>query len=202
MAATKLMDTAVVFMDASITTGNPVYRGSYGEVTFNDSFTNLPAAGSGQTVNCWMIDHEISTGTTVTSCNNASGNVITISNLKQNAAGKQFKFRVLASFAATQSSTISQAITKVTAGETIDDKSALLTVTRGNGFTKGTAPLVGVGGYDGTPATPGLIAGSDQALASNVSALQVAQTLSLATTSTSVVTISLPLTHTNPGADN
>jgi hypothetical protein len=122
--------------------------------------------------------------------------------MKQNAAGKQFKFRVLATFASTQSSTISQAITKVTAGETIDDKSALLTVTRGNGYTLGTAPLVGHASFDGTARTPTLIAGSDPSLNANAQALTVSQTLSLLSTATSVVTVSLPLTHTNPGADS
>jgi hypothetical protein len=189
-------------MDASITTGNPVYRASTAEITFNDSFGNLPTAGSGATVNCWMIDHEISTGTTVTSCNNASGNVITISNMKQNAAGKQFKFRVLTTFAAGASSTISQAITKIaTSNETIDDKSALLTVTRGTGYTLGAAPLVGHAAFDGTARSPTFIAGSNPTPLANAQALMVAQTLSLASTTTSVVTISLPLTHTNPGAD-
>jgi hypothetical protein len=190
-------------MDASITTGNPVYRASTAEITFNDSFGNLPTAGSGATVNCWMIDHEISTGTTVTSCNNASGNVITISDMKQNAAGKQFKFRVLATFAAGASSTITQAITKIaTTNETIDDKSALLTVTRGTGYTLGTTPLVGHAAFDGTARTPTLIAGSDPSTNANAQALTVSQQLSLASTATSVVTVSLPLTHTNPGADS
>jgi hypothetical protein len=189
-------------MDASITTGNPVYRNSYADITFSDSFNPLPSAGSGATLNCWMIDHEIATGTTVTSCNNATGNVIRISNMKQNAAGKQFKFRVLATFAAGTSSTISQAITNIeSSNETIDDKSSLLTVTRGAGYTLGAAPLVGRNAYDGTARAPLLTAGADPATASNAQALLVAQTLTVATGTNSNVTISLPLTHTNPGAD-
>jgi hypothetical protein len=63
------MDNAIAFMDASITTGNPVYRASTAVITFTDDFSALPAAGSGDgSSRCWMIDHEVSTGTTVTSC--------------------------------------------------------------------------------------------------------------------------------------
>jgi len=58
MAATKWVNTLKLFVDASITTGNALYRGSTAEVTFSDSFNNLPAAGSAPTTKCWMIDHE------------------------------------------------------------------------------------------------------------------------------------------------
>jgi hypothetical protein len=198
------MDGLLVFMDASITTGNPVYRDSTAVITFTDDFSTLPAAGSGNgAAKCWMIDHEIATGTTVTSCNNATGNVIRISNMKQNAAGKQFKFRVLATMANTQASTISQAITKLaTSAETIDDTSSLLSVTRGQSHTAGSAPLVGIQDWDTSAATPLLTAGTDLTKDANLLSLQVSQTLSLASSDSSVVTVSLPLTHTAPGADS
>jgi hypothetical protein len=205
MAATKLMDTGKAFMDVSITTGNPVYRDSSAVITLDDTFNPLPASGSGVgTDKCWMIDHElpVSTGSTVTSCSQTATSVITITNMKQNAAGKQFRFRVLASFVGTTSA-ITQAVTKTVGADTIDDSSALLTVTRGSAgsYTLGLAPLVGRAGYSGTAAVPLLTAGSDPGTASNSQALYVAQTLTLATGTSSNVTISLPLTHTNPGAD-
>jgi hypothetical protein len=182
MAATKLIDTADVFMDASITTGNPVYRGSYGEITFNDSFGSLPTSGSATARTCWMIDHEISTGTTVTSCSNTTG-TITIADMKQNAAGKQFKFRVLATFTAGNSSVITQAITKIgSSNEVIDDKSSLLTVTRGTGYTLGPDPLVGHAAYDGTARTPTFGAGSNPTPLASAQALTVSQTLGLLST--------------------
>jgi len=124
MAATKLMDGMIVFMDASITTGNPVYRDSTAEITFGDTFNALPSVGSGASTKCWMIDHEVSTGTTSTTCTESTASKITINNMKQNAAGKQFKFRVLSTMAGTQLATITQATTKLaTSAEIIDDKS-------------------------------------------------------------------------------
>jgi hypothetical protein len=197
------MDGLIVFMDASITTGNPVYRDSTAVITFGDTFNNLPSSGSGLTTKCWMIDHETSTGTTSTGCTESTASNITINNMKQNAAGKQFKFRVLATMANTQASTISQAITKLaTSAETIDDTSSLLSVTRGQSHTAGSAPLVGIQDWDTSAATPLLTAGTDLTKDANLLSLQVSQTLSLASSSSSVVTVSLPLTHTAPGADS
>jgi hypothetical protein len=121
--------------------------------------------------------------------------------MKQNAAGKQFKFRVLATMASSQSSSITQAITKLASAETIDDKATVLTFSRGSAYTLGTSPLVGREDWDTSAATPKLNAGSAPAIDADLHSFQVSQTLSLASTATSVVTIQLPLTHTNPGAD-
>jgi len=46
--ADKLYNGAKAFMDASITTGNAVYRDSHAEITFTDQFSSMNSAvGSG-----------------------------------------------------------------------------------------------------------------------------------------------------------
>merc|ERR1712045_281110 len=130
VADTKLKDGLKVFIDASITTGNAVYRGSQADVTISDTPQALPGAG---TVDCWMIDYAVSTGTTVTTCD-ANVKVIEIRNMAANSAGKQFKFRILA-LLGTSPSTISLATTKTSANTDIDSSTSVKSVTRTTTWT-------------------------------------------------------------------
>jgi hypothetical protein len=145
-----------------------------------------------------MINHETSTGTTSTACS-VTGSVVTIADMAANAAGKQFNFRVLATFGGTGTSAITNAVTKVST-YTIDEKSSLLTITRGTTWTKAATPKIGIEAVHTTGATPLLTAGQIGTNA-NAHSLQVSQTLGVATTASSILTIVLPLTKTNPGAD-
>ena len=97
--AAKLYNGAKAFMDASITTGNAVYRNSHAQITFTDQFSNMNSAnGSAQVVKCWMIEHEVSEGTTATTCTEGTTSRIDITNMKANSAGKLFKLlRILRS---------------------------------------------------------------------------------------------------------
>jgi hypothetical protein len=115
------------------------------------------------------------------------------------SAGKQFKFRILATFGSTGTSTITNAITKI-GSVTIDEKSNLVSVTRGTTWTKAGTPLVGIAPHHTTGVTPELVAGQNGADA-NAHSFQVSQTLAIITGSQSVLTVRLPLTKTNPGAD-
>jgi hypothetical protein len=187
-------------MDVSITTGNPVYRTSSAVITMNDTFNDLPVSGSGAaTTKCWMIDHATS-GTNVTSCSQTTASEITIINMAANPAGKQFKFRVLATFGGSGTSSISTATTKIGV-QIIDEKSSLLSVARGTTWTKGGTVLIGIATVHATAATPTLTAGQVGTDA-NGHSLQISQNLGVVTGSTSVLNIVLPLTKTNPGADH
>jgi len=71
-------------------------------------------------------------------------------------------------------SQITAAITKVTAGETVDDSANLLTVSRTNTHTVGLMNgTIGLGNNDNTGEAPSLAAGSNPGAASNASAIEI-----------------------------
>jgi len=110
--------------------------------------------------------------------------------------------RLLATMGSGNQSQITIATTKVTGGEVVDDSANLLTVSRTNTHTLGAMTgTIGIGNNDGTGEAASLAAGSNPAAASNAAAIEISQKVSLATLATSVLTISLPLTITGPGAD-
>ena len=204
--AVKLYNGAKAFMDASITTGNVVYRNSHAQITFTDQFSNLnTATGSAQQVNCWMIDYEVSEGTNATTCTQGILSRIEITNMAANSAGKQFKFRVLADFQGT-SSKISSAKTMIAStNEIIDDSTDVLTLDRSttyDGLIAASTTGIGISTKN-TDSGQHLKAGYDTALAATTGALQFAQILDNSVTAKNgaSVTISFPFSN-NAGAND
>ena len=198
--ADKLYNGAKAFMDASITTGNAVYRDSHAEITFTDQFSSMNSAvGSGQVVKCWMIEYEVSEGTNVTTCSEGTTSRIDITNMAANSAGKQFKFRVLADFQGT-SSTIQTAKTMIaTSNETIDESTSVVTLDRTTTYDGLiTASTTGIGiSTKNTDVNQHLKAGFDTGLAATDGALQFAQILDNSVTAQNgaSVTISFPFNN-------
>jgi hypothetical protein len=153
-----------------------------------------------------MTDYELNhtgTGGVATSCDVSSNNKVTISNMAASSTGRQFTFRLLATFVSTTTS-ISNAQTKLaTTGELID-RSTTFSFTRDATTIEGvmTAANTGIALDDRDAHTGALTAGATGTDAT-ATAIQIAQTLNsgVSALQNSVVTISFPFSNSAAGTD-
>lgn len=132
-AITSLPANTVVFMDASITTANPVYRSGTATIVFSaDTANNLPVAGSAATENrsCWMLSSTTTVAGTLgyTECSMTTSTV-SITGLAYATGGSSFQFRILATLVGT-SSAMSSATTYDANTKAIDYAANLVSISR------------------------------------------------------------------------
>lgn len=83
-------------MDVGFSLGNKVYDGNAADLVFSDNVVaDFPRSGNSILVDCWMINHTaIATGA-ATTCDAATVNNVSVTNLPMSAANTEFKFRIL-----------------------------------------------------------------------------------------------------------
>jgi len=206
-AITSLPASTKVFMDASITTANPVYRSGTATIVFSaDTANNLPSTGSSDEVKtCWMITSTTTVAGTLgyTECA-FSVSTVTISGMAYATGGSSFQFRVLATLIGT-SSAMSSATTYDANTKAIDYAANLVSISR----TSADTLIIVANSYfsianlhDGTVGSNHAAAGPVDITTggggANATALRIAQTLPVVSANTSGVTISFPWTNTGP----
>jgi hypothetical protein len=204
-AITSLPANTVVFMDASITTANPVYRSGTATIVFSaDTANALPVSGSAKAATCWMISSTTTqTGTLGFTACSMTTSTVSITGMAYATGGSSFQFRILSTLIGT-SSAMSSATTYDANTKAIDYAANLVSISRTSAdtliITDNTYFAIGTQddattGTDITTAGPVGVSGeNDEAL----KALRMAQTLPVASSNTSTITISFPWTNSGP----